>query len=121
MNTRLHNPVHCRSRPEEAQSPKKARRAAKELGAAPMNPLSPRRGEGQGEGLAVAIQLHEKGETVTLTPALSHPMGEGHPPGLAKNTVAGRGEDAVHWQAQISIECQRIRASSRRLLQSKHK
>ena len=116
MNTRLHNPVHCRSRHEEAPSPKKARHAANELGAAPMNPLSPRRGE----GLALAIQLHEKGETVTLTPALSHPMGEGHPPGLAKNTVAGRGEDAVHWQARISMECQGIRASSRRLLQSKH-
>jgi len=33
-------------------------------------------GEGQ-DGLAFQIQLHEEDETVTLTPALSHPMGEG--------------------------------------------
>jgi len=36
-------------------------------------------GEGQGEGLAVPIHLHEEDRTVTLTPALSHPMGEGDP------------------------------------------
>jgi len=44
-----------------------ARREANELGATPMNPLSHPMGEGQGEGLAVPIQLHEEDKTVILT------------------------------------------------------
>jgi len=71
------NAVRVAADVRRIRPPDVARHEANELGAAPMNPFSHPMGEGKGEGLAVPIRLHEEDRTVTLTPALSHRMGEG--------------------------------------------
>jgi len=83
------------------RAPDVARHEPDELGATPMNPLSHRMGEGRVRGLPFKSNCMMIAETVTLTPALSHPMGEGDPPGRVKNRLAGRGEDSVRWQARL--------------------